>query len=231
VTAATAADTLTVSFNDGAARDAVVKRWGSAIAAAIVEPLPGNMGVVPPVEGFLTRLVSTARSHGALVIFDEVMSGFRAALGGAQTLWGLDPDITLLGKVVGGGFALAAVIGKGEIMRHLAPSAGLSGRDASGNRGGCRGIQRSGPCRPGVFDSIAKTDTLTRIIDDARSADRSLGAVGTMTSFFFCEGPIRNFAEARAGRTFHRWFQNARSRDLWPLTLRDPLPFRGSQRP
>jgi glutamate-1-semialdehyde 2,1-aminomutase len=230
VTAATAADTLTVPFNDGAALDTVFERWGSAIAAAIVEPLPGNMGVVAPVEGFLARLVSTARSHGALVIFDEVMSGFRAALGGAQTLWGLDPDITLLGKVVGGGFPLAAVIGKGDIMRHLAPSGPVyQAGTLSGNPVAvAAGIETLKVLsRPGVFDGIVKkTDTLTRgVLDAARSAGISLrgSAVGTMTSFFFCDGPVRNFAEAKGARSdlFIRWFHEMLDRGIYTA----PSPF------
>jgi glutamate-1-semialdehyde 2,1-aminomutase len=224
VTAATAADTLTTPFNDAAALETVFDRWGGAIAAVIVEPLPGNMGVVPPVEGFLPGLVAAARSHGALVIFDEVMSGFRAALGGAQTLWRLDPDITLLGKVVGGGFPLAAVIGKEDIMRHLAPSGPVyQAGTLSGNPVAvAAGIATlTVLTRPGVFDGIVKrTDTLRRgILDAASSAGVGLwgAAIGTMGSFFFCDGPVRNFAEAKAARSdlFVRWFHEMLDRGIY----------------
>lgn len=224
VTAATAADTLTVPFNDAKALDAVFTRWGNTIAAVIVEPLPGNMGVVPPVDGFLAGLISTARAHGALVIFDEVMSGFRAALGGAQTLWGLDPDVTLLGKVIGGGFPLAAVIGRDDIMRHLAPSgpvyqAGtLSGNPVAVAAGIATLRVLS---RPGVFDGIAKrTDALRRgVIEAAGSAGVGLwaAAVGTMVSFFFGNGPVSNFTEAKNTRSdlFVRWFHEMLDRGIY----------------
>jgi glutamate-1-semialdehyde 2,1-aminomutase len=230
VTKATAADTLTVGFNDNAALDAVFEQWGDTIAAVIVEPVPGNMGVVPPIDGFLARLIGTARSHGALIIFDEVMSGFRAALGGAQTLWGLDPDITLLGKVVGGGFPLAAIAGRRQIMEHLAPSgpvyqAGtLSGNPVAVAAGIATLAVLS---RPGVFDGIArKTDALMEgMLAAADSAGIGLRAnsVGTMASFFFSDGPVRSFAEAKAtrGDLFVRWFHEMLGRGIYMA----PSPF------
>ncbi len=230
VTRATAADTLTVQFNDAAALNVVFERWGEQIAAVIVEPVPGNMGVVPPEGDFLGRLISTARSHGALVIFDEVMSGFRAALGGAQTLWGLDPDITLLGKVVGGGFPLAVITGRRHIMEHLAPSGSvyqagtLSGNPAAVAAGIATLAILS---RPGVFDAIAgKTDALvTGILGAADSAGIRLwgNAVGTMASFFFSDGPVHNFAEVKATRSdlFVRWFHEMLGRGIYMA----PSPF------
>jgi len=230
VTAATAADTLTVPFNDASALAAVFDRLKDAVAAVIVEPVPGNMGVVPPGDGFLAQLVSTARSHGALVIFDEVMSGFRVALGGAQILWGLEPDITLLGKVVGGGFPLAAVIGRGDLMRQLAPSGPIyQAGTLSGNPVAvAAGIAALNALSvPGVFDGIAtKTRTLTDgIIAAADSAGIRLwgSAVGTMTSFFFSDGPVRNFADAKATRSdlFVRWFHEMLGRGIYMA----PSPF------
>jgi glutamate-1-semialdehyde 2,1-aminomutase len=230
VTQATAADTLTVEFNDIAALDALLDQWGDTIAAVIVEPVPGNMGVVPPADGFLPRLISAARSRGALVIFDEVMSGFRAALGGAQTLWGLDPDITLLGKVIGGGFPLAAIAGKRHIMEHLAPSGSvyqagtLSGNPAAVAAGIATLTVLSGP---GVFDTIVKkTDALRRgLIDAADSAGIRLqgNAVGTMMSFFFSDGPVDNFTAAKATKSdlFVRWFHEMLGRGIYMA----PSPF------
>ncbi len=230
VTDAAAADTVTVSFNDAAALDAVFDRFNDAIAAVIVEPVPGNMGVVPPIDGFLPHLIETARARGALVIFDEVMCGFRAALGGAQTRWGLDPDVTLLGKVVGGGFPLAAVAGKRRVMEHLAPSGPVyQAGTLSGNPVAvAAGIATLGVLsRPGVFDGIVqKTDTLRRgILDAAREAGVALWgeAVGTMLSFFFSEGPVRNFAEAKATKSelFVRWFHEMLDRGIYMA----PSPF------
>jgi glutamate-1-semialdehyde 2,1-aminomutase len=215
VTEATAADTLTVPFNDAAALKAVFERWGGEIAAVIVEPVPGNMGVVPPVDGFLAGLIKTARSSGALVIFDEVMSGFRVDLGGAQTLWGLAPDLTLLGKVVGGGFPLAAVAGRRQVMERLAPSGPVyQAGTLSGNPVAvAAGIATlSVLSRPGVFQGIVeKTDALRGgIVKAAADAGVPLrgGGVGTMASFFFAEQPVRDFAQAKATRSdlFVRWF-------------------------
>ena len=230
VTAAAAADTLTVPFNDPAALGEAFGRWGDTIAAVIVEPVPGNMGVVPPVDGFLPSLVETARAHGSLVIFDEVLSGFRVALGGAQILFSLVPDITLLGKVVGGGFPLAAIAGRREIMEHLAPvgpvyQAGtLSGNPAATAAGTAALSILS---KEGVFDRIvAKTDTLRAgIVAAAKGAGIPLWAAraGTMTSFFFAEGPVRSFAEAKATRAdlFVRWFHQMLGRGIYLA----PSPF------
>jgi glutamate-1-semialdehyde 2,1-aminomutase len=230
VTPATAADTLTVPFNDRASLDEAFDRRGPEIAAVIVEPLPGNMGVVPPGDNFLKGLLSTARSHGALVIFDEVMSGFRADMGGAQTLWGLDPDITLLGKVVGGGFPLAAVAGRRPVMERLAPSGPVyQAGTLSGNpEAVAAGIATlSVLSRPGVFEGIAgKADALREgVIDAAKDAGVPLwgAAVGTMLSFFFSDGPVRSFSEAKATRAdrFVSWFHEMFKRGIYLA----PSPF------
>ncbi len=117
-----AADTITVPFNDRAALEAVFAKEGEAIAAVILEPTPGNMGLVLPEEGYLELVTDLTHRHGGLVIFDEVMSGFRSAQGGSQAVYGIDPDITCLGKVIGGGLPVAAYGGKRRIMELVAPA-------------------------------------------------------------------------------------------------------------
>lgn len=121
VTAGAAADTLVVPWNDPEALAAVVTAHGDDLAAILAEPVPANMNLVPPEPGFLALLRETADRCGALLVFDEVITGFRVARGGAQAYHGVTPDLTVLGKVVGGGFPLAAFGGRAEVMDHLAP--------------------------------------------------------------------------------------------------------------
>ncbi|MGH7500095.1 MAG: glutamate-1-semialdehyde 2,1-aminomutase, partial [Gemmatimonadales bacterium] len=122
VTPATVADTLVAPFNDLAAVEALFAARGSDIAAVLVEPVPGNMGVVPPLPGYLQGLRDVTRRHGALLVFDEVMTGWRVHRAGAQVLYGIEPDITILGKVVGGGLPAAAYGGKRSLMEQIAPA-------------------------------------------------------------------------------------------------------------
>lgn len=121
VPAALAALTITVPFNDLAAVEAVMSARGREVAAIIVEPVAGNMGVVPPAPGFLEGLRALCDRHGSLLIFDEVITGFRVAYGGAQALYGVRPDLTCLGKIIGGGLPVGAYGGSRELMRHVAP--------------------------------------------------------------------------------------------------------------
>ena len=122
VTKGTAADTIAVPYNDADAIRAVMEREGDAIAAVIVEPVAGNMGLVLPRQGYLSLLRDLTAKHGALLIFDEVMCGFRASLGGAQAAYGIRPDLTCLGKIIGGGLPVAAYGGRREIMERVSPS-------------------------------------------------------------------------------------------------------------
>ena len=122
VTKGTAADTITVPYNDADAIRAVMEREGDAIAAVIVEPVAGNMGLVLPRQGYLSLLRELTEQHGTLLIFDEVMCGFRASLGGAQAAYGIRPDLTCLGKIIGGGLPVAAYGGRREIMEHVSPA-------------------------------------------------------------------------------------------------------------
>ena len=122
VTAGTAADTIAVPYNDEDAIRSVMEREGDAIAAVIVEPVAGNMGLVLPRQGYLSLLRELTAKHGALLIFDEVMCGFRASLGGAQAAYGIRPDLTCLGKIIGGGLPVAAYGGRREIMERISPA-------------------------------------------------------------------------------------------------------------
>ncbi|RME48792.1 MAG: glutamate-1-semialdehyde 2,1-aminomutase, partial [Caldilineae bacterium] len=122
VPAGAAQDTLIAPYNDLPAVEALFHANAGQIAAVIIEPVAGNMGVIPPAEGFLAGLRELTRREGALLIFDEVMTGFRVALGGAQELYGVTPDLTTLGKVIGGGLPVGAYAGRADIMRHVAPA-------------------------------------------------------------------------------------------------------------
>ena len=122
VTKGVAADTITVPYNDAAAIEKVMTELGREIAAIIVEPVAGNMGLVLPEPGYLETLRKLTKKHGALLIFDEVMCGFRAALGGAQEVYGIEPDLTCLGKIIGGGLPVAAYGGRRDIMNRVSPA-------------------------------------------------------------------------------------------------------------
>src|SRR5437899_8496599 len=122
VPSAVTADTIVCPYNDVDAVAEAVMRYGEGLAAIIVEPVAGNMGVVPPADGFLEALRQLCDASGALLVFDEVITGFRIARGGAQELYGVTPDLTVLGKIVGGGLPLAAFGGRSDVMAHLAPA-------------------------------------------------------------------------------------------------------------
>ncbi|HSJ57627.1 MAG TPA: glutamate-1-semialdehyde 2,1-aminomutase [Anaerolineae bacterium] len=216
VPAGTARDTLTAPFNNLAAVEALFRRFPDEIAAVIVEPVAGNMGVIPPVEGFLEGLRELTRRHGALLIFDEVMTGFRVALGGAQALYGIDPDLTTLGKVIGGGLPVGAYAGKREIMQAVAPAgpmyqAGtLSGNPLAMTAGL---VTLKALRRPGVFEAIvARTEELCRGVGEAAAAAGVpvyQTQVGTMFCTFFTGEPVTNYASAKKSDTaaFGHFFQ------------------------
>ena len=211
-----AADTLTAPFNDLSAVEAIFHQFPEEIAAVILEPVAGNMGVVPPVTGFLEGLRSLTEAHGALLIFDEVMTGFRVALGGAQELYGIEPDLTTLGKVIGGGLPVGAYAGKREIMEMVAPAgpmyqAGtLSGNPLAMTAGlvTLRELRQ-----PGVFQAlVAQTERLCRGIGQA-AAEAGVPVfqtqVGTMFCTYFTEGPVTDYSSAKRSDTaaFGRFFQ------------------------
>ena len=209
-------DTLTAPFNDLDAVERLFERFSEEIAAVIVEPVAGNMGVVPPEPDFLPGLRRLTAAHGALLIFDEVMTGFRVALGGAQALYGVDPDLTTLGKVIGGGLPVGAYAGKREIMETVAPAgpmyqAGtLSGNPLAMTAGL---VTLKEIRKPGVLDGIvAQTKRLCqgigRAAEDA-GVPVTQTQVGTMFCTFFCKGKVTDYASAKHSDTaafgrFHR---------------------------
>lgn len=205
---AIAATTLTVPFNDLTALEAVFSAHGAQIAGLIIEPVAGNMGVIPPVEGYLAGIQKITKDHGALLIFDEVMTGFRVALGGAQERYGITPDLCTLGKVIGAGLPVGAYGGSAEIMDHLSPvgpvyQAGTLSGNPLATAAGLAALARLS--EPGVFDGIeAKLTALGEgMADIAKEAGIPIyqTQVGTMACMFFHEGPVRNYEEATASNT------------------------------
>jgi glutamate-1-semialdehyde 2,1-aminomutase len=211
-----AQDTLTAPFNDLAAVKALFEQFPEEIAAVILEPVAGNMGVIPPAEGFLPGLRELTEAHGALLIFDEVMTGFRVALGGAQELYEVDPDLTTLGKVIGGGLPVGAYAGKRAIMETVAPAgpmyqAGtLSGNPLAMTAGL---VTLQALRKPGVFDQIvAQTEQLCQEVGKAAAATGVpvyQTQVGTMFCTYFAEEPVTDYASAKKSDTaaFGRFFQ------------------------
>ena len=224
VPAATAADTLTAPFNDLDAVRGLFENSPDQIAAVIVEPIAANMGFVLPKPDFLQGLHDLCRQYGALFILDEVMTGFRVAPGGAQAHWDLDPDITCLGKVIGGGLPVGAYAGKRTIMETVAPAGPMyQAGTLSGNplamTAGLVSLQAI--LEPGAFESIsAKTaDLIAGIKEAASEAGVPLQAnyAGTMFGFYFLKeagATVDNYASAkqyadteRYGRFFHAMLQ------------------------
>jgi glutamate-1-semialdehyde 2,1-aminomutase len=197
-------DTLSAPYNDLAAVRALFEQFPGEIAAVIVEPVAGNMGVVLPADGFLQGLRDLTTAHGALLIFDEVMTGFRVALGGAQAAYGVLPDLTALGKVIGGGLPVGAYGGRREVMEQVAPAGPVyQAGTLSGNPlAMAAGLATLRALRePGVFERIVAVAAALR--DAIR---RSAGAVGipvqtvsagTMFGLFFSDSPLTNYAEVK----------------------------------
>lgn len=205
---ATVSDTLTAPYNDLAAVKTLFEANPDQIAAVIIEPVAGNMGVVLPQEGFLEGLRRVTKEHGALLIFDEVMTGFRVAYGGAQELYGVDPDLTTLGKVIGGGLPVGAYAGKREIMEMVAPAGPMyQAGTLSGNPlAMTAGIETLKVLKePGVYEELeAKTARLAEGIGlAARESQVPIYQthVGTMFCTFFTKGPVTNYDTAKASDT------------------------------
>ncbi|MBI2537216.1 MAG: glutamate-1-semialdehyde 2,1-aminomutase [Gemmatimonadetes bacterium] len=222
--------TLVCPFNDAGAVRSTFERHPSRIAAVIVEPYLGNAGFIPPHPEFLPELRRLTGAHGALLIFDEVMTGFRVDPGGAQALAGVRPDLTTLGKVIGGGLPVGAYGGRRDLMQMIAPAGKVyQAGTLSGNPLAiAAGLATLRTARAEqVFDVV---DQRTRmLVEGLRSAARSLdlpfwaGSAGSMWGFFFHPGPISNFAEAKASDTelFRRFHRAARERGV----LLAPSPF------
>lgn len=203
------ANTLTAEFNDSAAVDLLFAQYPDQIAAVIVEPIAANMGFVLPEPNFLQGLQELCHRRGALVILDEVMTGFRVAPGGAQSAWGLDPDITTLGKVIGGGLPVGAYGGKREIMQHVAPAgpmyqAGtLSGNPLAMTAGLAT---LNAWLTPGVFEATAeRTARLVEGIQasaDAAGIPLQSGHAGTMFGFYFLTQPGASITDYPTARQY-----------------------------
>jgi glutamate-1-semialdehyde 2,1-aminomutase len=205
---AATADTLPCPYNDLETLKGLFRSHRGEIAAVIVEPVAGNMGVVLPQDGFLRGLRELTANEGTLLIFDEVMTGFRVSLGGAQALYGITPDLTTLGKVIGGGLPVGAYGGRQEIMEMIAPAgpvyqAGtLSGNPLAMSAGAATLKELS---HPGVWDRLASTTS--EIAGGLSSLARSRGIplcvsnVGSMFGFFFTEGPVHDWESAKKSDT------------------------------
>ncbi len=204
VTPGTVADTLVAPFNDLASVEALFAARSEEIAAVLVEPVPGNMGVVPPVPGFLQGLRALTRRAGALLVFYEVMTGWRVHPRGAQVLYGIEPDLTCLGKVVGGGFPAAAYGGRRDLMEQIAPAgpvyqAGtLSGNPVAMAAGL---VTLDVLARDGVWESAERWardagDAIARRAAEA-GVPVTVQRVGTMLTPFFTPDPVRDYADAR----------------------------------
>lgn len=216
VTEGTASGTITAPFNDLEAVKKVVLENKDEIAAVIVEPIAGNMGVIPPAKGFLEGLRALATEHGIVLIFDEVITGFRVHPGGAQSLYGVEPDMTTLGKIIGGGLPVGAFGGKREIMSNISPlgkgvsQAGTLSGNPLAMTAGYETLTRLN--RPGVYETLESKAAALEA--GFRENLKSLGLnyhmnrVGAMMTLFFSQRPVGNF-EAATGcdqELFARYF-------------------------
>ncbi len=221
---ATVQDTLVAQFNNLDSVAALFEAYPTEIAAVIVEPVAGNMGVVPPSDGFLDGLRQLTLDYGALLIFDEVMTGFRVHLGGAQTLYNIQPDLTTLGKVIGGGLPGGAYGGRAEIMQMIAPSgpvyqAGTLSGNPLAMAAGITTLEVLK--RPGTWQTLeTATSVLTQGIGEAaESAGIPIwqNRVGTMFATFFTENPVRDWPTAKISDTavFGKFFQGMLDKGIY----------------
>jgi glutamate-1-semialdehyde 2,1-aminomutase len=208
VTRGATADTISLPYNDLGALEALFAERGPEIAGVIVEPVAGNMGLVLPRSGFLEGLRRVTAAHGALLVFDEVMTGFRVASGGAQALFDVAPDLTCLGKVMGGGLPAAAYGGREDLMRLVAPAGNVyQAGTLSGNplamAAGIATLRRL--AEPGAYEQL--TNAARAVAASLKAeAERAgipvrVSAIGGMWGFFFAETPVTDYATARSADT------------------------------
>jgi glutamate-1-semialdehyde 2,1-aminomutase len=193
---AVAADTIVCPYNDVDATAAAVAQYGEGLACILVEPVAGNMGVVPPEPGFLEALRALCDASGALLVFDEVITGFRVARGGAQERYGVLPDLTILGKIVGGGLPLAAFGGRGELMELLAPvgdvyQAGTLSGNPLATAAGLSVLRRLRD--PEVYDELERRGAR---LEEGLAGFGRVQRVGAMLTLFMTTGPVRRFDDA-----------------------------------
>jgi glutamate-1-semialdehyde 2,1-aminomutase len=189
-------DTIVCPFNDVDAVAAAVAQYGEGLAAVLVEPVAGNMGVVPPEPGFLEALRRLCDASGALLVFDEVITGFRIARGGAQELFRVAPDLTILGKVVGGGLPLAAFGGRADVMDRLAPSgdvyqAGTLSGNPLATAAGLAVLRRLRD--PDVYEELERRG---RRLEEGLVPHGRVQRVGAMATLFMTDRPVRDFDDA-----------------------------------
>jgi glutamate-1-semialdehyde 2,1-aminomutase len=209
---------VVVPFNDLGAVEDAFRKQGDRIACVIVEPVVGNMGCVPPAPGFLEGLRTVTERFGALLIFDEVMTGFRLAWGGAQQRFGIRPDMTTLGKVIGGGLPIAAYGGRADVMSKVAPSgpiyqAGtLSGNPLAVSSG--LAMLRYLKQHPEVYEVLEKR---TAALCASPFPGVTVNRVGSMFTFFFSEGPVTDWESAKRSDTgaFKRFFHHMLDRGVY----------------
>jgi glutamate-1-semialdehyde 2,1-aminomutase len=205
---AVAALTLNLPYNDPEAVARVFEQHPGKIAAVFVEPIAANMGVVPPANTFLGDLREMTRLEGALLVFDEVITGFRVARGGAQALYGIQPDLTILGKIIGGGLPVAAYGGRRDLMSQVAPlgqvyQAGTLSGNPLAMRAGIETLRQL--ATPNFYEELdRKSQRLARGIASLlaeRKYAACLNACGSLATLFFAPGPVRNFEEAKRAET------------------------------
>lgn len=218
------AHTISLPYNDIDMVQQVMTERGNDIACIIVEPVAGNMGLVPPVDGFLSALRELTEKHGSLLIFDEVMTGFRVAYGGAQSLYHISPDITCLGKIIGGGLPVGAYGGKREILEHIAPQGAIyQAGTLSGNPlAMAAGIGMLTTLKtPGFYKALDKK--AGRLISGLKASIQSTGIaasanrVGSMMGLFFTDRTVTNFDDAKTCdlERFSEFYKGMRQRGVY----------------
>ncbi|EPE7111822.1 glutamate-1-semialdehyde 2,1-aminomutase [Listeria monocytogenes] len=231
VTKGLAADTITVPYNDIEEAELAFQKYGEEIAAVIVEPVAGNMGVVPPIDGFLEGLRELTTKFGSLLIFDEVMTGFRVDYYSAQGYYVVTPDLTCLGKVIGGGLPVGAYGGKKEIMEQIAPAGSiyqagtLSGNPLAMNAG-FETVRQLTPQHYDVFRTLIKRmeEGLTEI-SARRQVPLSINKAGSMFGFFFTDQKVINFDTAKTSNL--EFFRNYYREMLGQGIFLPPSQFEG----
>jgi glutamate-1-semialdehyde 2,1-aminomutase len=224
VPAATAADTILARYNDLASVDAAVARHRNQVAAIIVEPIAGNMGVVAPGDGFLKGLREICDSHGILLVFDEVISGFRAAAGGAQQVFRVRPDLTCLGKIIGGGLPVGAYGGRADVMELVSPSGPVyQAGTLSGNPlAMTAGLWSLTELSPRLYRHLSKLGArlAAGLAEAARAAEVPLqvNAFGSLVTPFFTTGPVTDLQSALKADTvaYGKFFNGMLARGVYP---------------
>ncbi|MBI2172575.1 MAG: glutamate-1-semialdehyde 2,1-aminomutase [Chloroflexi bacterium] len=224
VPASYAQETLVADYNDLASVERLLAAYPGQVAGVIVEPVAGNMGVVPPTPGFLQGLRDLTQQHGALLIFDEVITGFRIAYGGAQALYGVTPDLTCLGKIIGGGLPVGAYGGRRDVMQVVAPlgpayQAGTLSGNPLAVAAGIAALKALK--RPGTYQRLERlTKRLAEGLQKAAreaEAPSTVNRVGSMLTAFFCAGPVASYADTqRADRgAYARFFHKMLERGVY----------------